>query len=382
MKKILFVDDEPNVLAAFERQLYKRFPVQTAPGPEQGLDALKDAKNFSVVVADMRMPRMNGIQFLACVKEMAPDIVRVMLTGNADQQTAIEAINQGNVFRFLCKPCSQDDLIDTLNAALRQHQLIIAERELLEQTLFGSVKVLTDILSIIDPKTFAQAERLRQRVAQVAAVMKLKDVWALEAAAMLANIGRVTAPPEVILKARLGHPLSPRELEIFERLPNTGADLIAQIPRMDEIAKIIRYQDQRFDGGDAYNSVRGERIPFGARLLKVANDLMEMEEQCPHKTALTQLRSRTGWYDPAILNALSEIADHPAPPPLTPIAFKDLHVGHLLRSDVRTKDGILLVVSGNHITPALLERLKNFESLSGIQEPITVEDDSQKSAIG
>src|SRR5581483_11619317 len=104
MKKILFVDDEPNVLAAFQRQLRKQFSVETALGPQEGLAALQNSRDYAVVVADMRMPEMNGVEFLIKVKATAPDVVRMMLTGNADQNTAIEAINEGNIFRFLNKP--------------------------------------------------------------------------------------------------------------------------------------------------------------------------------------------------------------------------------------------------------------------------------------
>ncbi len=107
MKKILFVDDEPNVLAAFQRQLHRQFKVETAPGPKEGMALLQDQHDFAVVVADMRMPEMNGVEFLAKVKLLAPEVVRLMLTGNADQGTAIEAINEGNTFfAFSNKPCA------------------------------------------------------------------------------------------------------------------------------------------------------------------------------------------------------------------------------------------------------------------------------------
>ena len=105
MKKILFVDDEPNVLAAFQRQLRRQFEVETAPSGREGLALLQKARDYAVVVADMRMPEMNGVEFLKEVKTAAPEAVRIMLTGNADQGTAIEAINQGRIFSFLHKPC-------------------------------------------------------------------------------------------------------------------------------------------------------------------------------------------------------------------------------------------------------------------------------------
>ena len=121
MKKILFVDDEPNVLSAIQRQLHGRFEVQTAVGAAPGLEALQNGRDFSVVVADMGMPKMSGVEFLAKACEMAPDVVRVMLTGYVNQTTAVEAINQGSIFRFLNKPCSTEKLVHTLEAAVAQH---------------------------------------------------------------------------------------------------------------------------------------------------------------------------------------------------------------------------------------------------------------------
>src|SRR5882724_8374025 len=143
MKKILLVDDEPNLLAALQRALRKQFAVETACGGAAGLVALQKWRDYAVVVSDMRMPEMNGVEFLSRTREIAPDVVRIMLTGNADQATAIEAINQGRIFTFLHKPCSPEKLAEALTAGVVHHQLVTAERELMESTLRGSVKILT-----------------------------------------------------------------------------------------------------------------------------------------------------------------------------------------------------------------------------------------------
>ena len=211
MKKILFVDDEPNVLSALQRQLYNRYRVETAVGPQAGLAALANWRDYAVVVADMAMPEMNGVEFLTKVKELAPDIVRVMLTGYANQAIVIEAINHGNIFRFLNKPCSAESLVETLDASLRQNQLITAERDLLEKTFGGSLKVLTELLAMTDPRRFGNAETLRDNIRVLAEKLNIKVTWELEAAAMLSQIGSVTIPPELTLKVRLGHTLSANE---------------------------------------------------------------------------------------------------------------------------------------------------------------------------
>ena len=248
MKKILFVDDEPNVLSAIQRQLHQRFLVETAVGPIAGLAVLQNGRAHAVVVADMGMPKMSGVEFLAKACQLAPDAVRVMLTGYVNQATAVDAINEGSIFRFLSKPCPTDKLVQTLKAAVAQHNLIVAERELLENTLGGSLKVLSEILALAEPKSFGQAESLRDAIRLLAATMKVTPTWDLEAAALLSQIGSVTIPPELVLKARLGHALSPREQEVFTRVPAIGSSLLSQIPRLEGVAGVILYQSKCFDG--------------------------------------------------------------------------------------------------------------------------------------
>ena len=118
-EKVLFVDDEPNVLAAYERQLRKQFDVVTMQGGEAGLQAVTMSGPYAVVVSDFRMPNMDGIEFLSRVKGISPDTVRMILTGYADVQTAIEAVNEGNVFRFLTKQCPPDSLAKAVTARHR-----------------------------------------------------------------------------------------------------------------------------------------------------------------------------------------------------------------------------------------------------------------------
>ena len=382
MKKILFVDDEPNVLAGLQRQLRKQFTVETAVGPVAGLAALERWRDFAVVVADMRMPEMSGVEFLVKVRQTAPDLVRLMLTGNADQATATEAVNQGNVFRFLNKPCPPEQLAAALEDALRQHQLVTAERDLLENTLSGSLKVLTEILAMVEPKSFGQAETVRDHIRLLAHAMQINQTWELEVAALLAQIGCVTLPPELALKVRLGHVLAPKEQEMFQRIPAIGGSLLAHIPRLDEVARIILHQNKHFDGsGFPEGDLSGDRIPLGSRMLKVVNDLFQLETKgVSRSAALEKLRTRTGWYDPRILDAIGEafkLTSHDLasgdPSQRRAVTFANLRIGDILVSDLETKDGVLIVATGNRITGPLLERLRNFSTLSGIKEPIHVE---------
>src|SRR5690348_5715782 len=154
-KRILCVDDEPNILHAFERQLHNRFELETAVGAEQALRTIGNGAEFAVVLSDLRMPGMNGIQFLSRVRQIAPDTVRMILTGNADLAAAIEAVNEGKIYQFLTKPCPGELLARALDAALEQYRLITAERLLLEQTVQGSIGLLIEILSLVNPVAFS-----------------------------------------------------------------------------------------------------------------------------------------------------------------------------------------------------------------------------------
>src|SRR5689334_14167053 len=184
-KRILCVDDEPKILEAFERQLHNRFELELAFGAEQALRAIENGTQFAVVLSDLRMPGINGIQLLSRVRQIAPDTVRMILTGNADLTAAIEAVNEGKIYQFLTKPCPADMLTRALDAALEQHRLITAERELLEQTVQGSIGLLIEILSVVNPGAFSRTYRIRHYMRHMAEQLKLRDRWQYELAGTL-----------------------------------------------------------------------------------------------------------------------------------------------------------------------------------------------------
>src|ERR1700686_4919224 len=160
-EKILFVDDEPAALEGYRRLLHRSFDVDTAVGAAEGLEKIAESGPYAVVVSDMRMPEMDGAAFLAMVREVAPDTVRLAITGYADLETAGRAINEGSIFRFLTKPCEKSTLVAALTAAQEQHRLITAEKELLEKTLSGSIHVLTGMLSLVNPAAASRVPGIR-----------------------------------------------------------------------------------------------------------------------------------------------------------------------------------------------------------------------------
>ena len=379
--RILFVDDEPNVLEAYQRNLRKRYAIDTATGGEPALKLMAERGPYAVLVADMQMPGMNGVEFLMEAQRRAPDSVRLMLTGNADQRTAVEAVNKGHIYQFLNKPCPPDLLAAALQNAIRQYDLITAERELLEKTLNGSINMLTGVLASADPQSFGRGEQLRDYMRAFARSLNLTQAWELELAAMLSQLGCVTIPPKVLEKMRLGHDLTPAEKNVLMRIPEIGARLVGNIPRLQSVAQVILYQSKNFDGtGFPDEAVVGDEIPIGARILRVLLDLAELEAKGLTKAkALEQMQTRTGHYDPQVLDSTFACFDIYLAAPSSAkavskaITLRELTIGHVLSANVQTVDGLLIVCAGTKVTQMALEKLRNFDQLQGIQEPLHVQ---------
>lgn len=379
--KVLFVDDDEKVLQAYYRNLHKRYALDIALGGEQGLIALQEHGPYQVIVADMQMPRMDGITFLKEAQGLAPDSIRIMLTGNADQRTAMDAVNQGHVFRFLNKPCPAEHLALALDAGIHQYQLVTAERELLEKTLGGSIQVLTEVLAMGDPQAFGRAQILQEYALQVARVLKVPETWALALAAQLCQIGIVTLPPELLAKLRAGTALGLEEQATLRRLPEIGARLLNHIPRLEEVIRIILYQNKNFDGtGHPADNLRQEAIPLGARILRPLIEFVEMEAKRKSRLVpLEQLRLHRARYDPRVLEAMETLFEPKSPRqaaevelPTRLARLEDLSVGQWLVSNVETRDGMVVIPGGTRLAHAHLEKLANFARMVSIKEPFSV----------
>jgi len=373
LARVLCVDDEPNVLDGLTRNLRRHFQVVTAVGAPAALEVLGREASFAVVVSDLRMPGMDGVSFLARVRESAPDTVRVLLTGQADLAAAIAAVNEGNIFRFLSKPCPPELLLPALSAAAEQHRLITAERVLLEQTLHGSIKTLTDILALASPAAFGRATRAKQHVSALADLLAVPDRWQVEVAAMLSQIGCVTLPPETAEKLYHGQPLSEAERAMTDRLPELAVQLLANIPRLEPVREILVYHHKHFDGsGSPRDGVRGDQLPWGARALKIILDLDTLEAQGVRTGfAFDTLRGRAGWYDPVLVEALAEMLASAAPAvEVRELRLREVKAGMVFGEDVTTASGLLLIARGQEVTAGLLGRIHNFSKTLGVREPI------------
>jgi response regulator RpfG family c-di-GMP phosphodiesterase len=241
-ERVLLVDDEPLVLEGLKRQLRKKVEVETAVGGREGLALIERAEPFAVVISDMRMPEMNGSEFLEQVRKRSPDSVRMILSGQAEIESTIAAVNLGQIFRFLTKPCSSEALLAALDSGLEQYRLVHDRRELLEKTLRGTVQVLTEILELTNPAAQQRAKRVERYAQDICDAIGMPMSWELRLAAMLSQIGCVTLPESVLARLYAGQTLDDEAHSVYRAHPRVAGKLLQGIPRLEGVAAIVSSQ--------------------------------------------------------------------------------------------------------------------------------------------
>jgi len=356
---VLCVDDDAFILDGFRRQLRNKFNVYTAEGPREGLETVSKNGPFTVIVSDFQMPGMNGIEFLTRVRALAPDSVRVMLTGQADFATAIAAVNQGNIFRFLVKPCAPLVFEKVLQAGLEQHRLLIAERQLTEETLLGCVQALVEVLSIVQPEAFSQSNRVRRYVRQIADGMGITIGWQIEAAAMLSQIGWITLSPHLLAKASASETLSGEDAREFQKHASAAARILEKIPRLDQVAKIIERQQKPIAGATLFES--GDPVAVGSVLLKAAIDFDCLRSSgLSHDKVWQEMRRSNNSYLPRVLEAIGAIEKTEAQDEIRIVPLSGLRAGMIMEEELKSLNGMLLLGKGLEVPSSFVQRLGNY----------------------
>jgi response regulator RpfG family c-di-GMP phosphodiesterase len=377
-ERILLVDDDSNILDGYRRTLSREFHIETAMGGPQALKLIADNGPYAVVVSDMRMPGMDGVQLLSAIKDQAPNTVRVMLTGNADMDTAIDAINEGNIFRFLNKPCGKDMMAKTLTAALMQYRLLIAEDQLLEETLSGAIQVLTEVLSLVNPAAFSRAERARRYIHHIVTAMKLGNPWQYEVAAMMSQLGCVTLASETIEAVYSGEKLSPSEQAQYDAHPSVAYNLLSKIPRLEPIAWMIEHQNRPFGDIDDRADMR-----LGAEILRLTLAYEQLIHKGRSRTdAAHLLASQNKQFSPAFFEALVTLDPNAEDGGVHKSRIELLSPGMIIQEDVRSVDGALLVSKGQEVTQPLIIKLKNLHARRVIAADVTVSTARSTFAFG
>jgi response regulator RpfG family c-di-GMP phosphodiesterase len=361
--KVLLVDDEPRVIETLAQLLRREFDVRTASVPQDALRTLNEISDLAVVVSDMRMPGMDGATFLHEIMVRRPDVARILLTGEAGREGAIRAVNEGQILRFLTKPCPIEDLKKAIDAGVVQHRLIHAERAVLLETLMGSIKALMEVLAVANPVAFGRAERIRKIAARCAERFNCTDYWQLEAAALLSQLGYITVPESTLEKMYAGQPLTRDERQKVDSVPDVASALLEHIPRLEPVIQIVA----ALKWNDAQIARLGDgTIGLAARILGAVLEYEALIAAGKSRDEIfAELHQKSARYGERLIMQLDDCIGHKQAATIsrTPdereMLLGEVSPGARLLSEIRLANGTLLVPVNFEVTKTLLDRLSN-----------------------
>ena len=415
---ILLVDDEENILNALNRVLRREgFRIVTATSGNQALLTM-DKEKITLILSDCRMPGMDGIELLAEVRKRTPDTIRMMLTGYADMETSMAAINRGEVYRFITKPWNDDELKLIIKDGIHQYELVQENRYLheltqkqnlilkdlnsnleqkvsertrevemlfkeLEQNFFDVVRVFTGLMELKSPYLGGHAKRVAALSRRLAEKIGLPtdEVLNIEVAALLQDIGTLGFPDKILKKKE--NELDIVEKALLQQHPSLGQTALQQIKKLSDICLIIRHHHERYDGLGYPDNLRGEMIPAGSRIIAIADSFdtlvnpWESHERYSVDRAIHELEKEAGKsFDPnyvyKFIELLKDVKHEVTGADSIEIDISELKEGMILASDIKTRRGLLLIASGEVMQTSHLAKIKNFQRIDPVVTKILV----------
>jgi len=357
LPRILCVDDIPAVLSSIVVTLRKDYDVQTAPSGDEALRLLAEGE-YAVVCSDMRMPGMSGTELLKRVMQLRPEVTRILLTGETGRETAANAVNEGQIFRFLTKPCPPEKLKAAIDAGLEHHRLIVAERVLLQETLIGCIKALIDVLAIANPVAFGRASRVKRLAKEFAGDLGSTGFWQLDAAALLSQVGYLSLPMETVEKLYHGEPLTPDEKVLAAGVPEVAKKLLGHIPRLEPVLQILSGLGAPTKGKSAFT-----KVDLGAKILSLVLDYDGLVAQgLSPASAIEQLKKQDRHDADMIEKLRARVGVGAGGEEVRQIPLRLVVPGMILMNELRTEFGVLLVPRGFEITEGFVARMRSFGS--------------------
>ena len=426
--RILCVDDEPNILSSLRRLFRAQgYQVLTAESGAAGLKIL-ESESVDLVISDMRMPEMDGARFLEHVRERWPDTLRLLLTGYADIQSILNAINRGEIYRYITKPWDDNDILlvvrhalerqvmlheqqrlealtqhqneelKSLNASLEEkveartvalkkaHDELLGFNERLKINFLTSIKVFSNLIEMRGNNLAGHSRRVADLARRIAVKMRLdaRETQEIFIAGLLHNIGKIGFSDDLLaMPVTL---MNGDNLGQYRKYPERGEQLLMPLEDLRGAAASVRSHQERFDGTGFPDRLSGFDIPTGARILALASDYDNLQigtlaqrNLRPDEAAAVILQSRGKRYDPLVVNAFQEILngsgnsggrDVVAPDPEEQVTVAGLRAGMVTARDLITRDGFLLLSADHVLNEHLIKQILAFEKSSG--SPLTL----------
>jgi response regulator RpfG family c-di-GMP phosphodiesterase len=411
---VLCVDDEPNILSSLRRLLRgSGYKVLVAEGGAAGLQVL-ESESVDLVVSDMRMPEMDGAKFLQQVRQRWPDTVRILLTGYSDIHSVVEAVNRGEIYRYITKPWDDQDIVLQIRLGLERRALEqekrrlealtrsqneqlqafnasleaqVAERsaalrqsnERLKKNFLTLVKTFSNFIGLRDATQAGHGQRVANLARRVAEALKMDEVAARDTfiAALLHDVGHIGLSDAVL--GQPVHKLGDTDLAAYRMHPEYGQQALMGLDDMQGVATLVRSHHERFDGSGFPDGLKGEDIPLGARILSLIDAYDELLAGRTVGQTLTQeqachlvLHRQGHQFDPRVVEAFLGALKGPPPEKLWMLATAELKPGMVLARDFVSPEGIVLLSADHALSTELIQRIRNFETRRGLTLTLAV----------
>ena len=301
---VLFVDDEEQVLSSLHRLFTDTdIKILSALNSSEALNHFQN-EDIAVVVADNHMPGMKGIDLLSKVKEISPDTLKILMTGHADLVTAVDAINKGEVFRFIIKPWDNQLLMQIVQEAIKRYQIVQCLKKEDEPTLLS----LAQTIELKDHYTRGHCENVAGYALMIARSLNLSvdKIKEIRFGSWLHDCGKIGVPETILNKKGA---LTEDEFEIIKNHPRWGAEVATQAMLSETIIHIILHHHERYEGGGYPSGLRGDKIPFEARIVTIADVFDALTTERSYRTKYSRdkavgiMREMSGSvFDPDLLH--------------------------------------------------------------------------------
>lgn len=298
--KILVVDDDEVLLRSLKRILKARYDVQCESNPYRALVALEDDGPFAVIVSDLTMPGVDGIEFLERARDEAPETPRILLTGNATLPASIDAVNRAHIDSFLTKPVSPEELLRWIDAAVLQHSELVDQFDAGSEILEGSAVALMETLAIANPTAYALTKRVTNLTERYLEHHPRSDSWEISTAAKLCYLGSAALGADLSTRVLHGEPVAHNEDLLIGCVAGFTVDIVARIPRLAHVEDILRHHRSR-PANDASGT------PFGAQLLGALTSLAESEATTDSRQAAADALVGLNAYDRKLVGDILDL---------------------------------------------------------------------------
>ncbi len=403
--RILVVDDERIVLTALRETLrLEGYEVVATSDPLEALDIIQRTR-FSVILTDQQMPVLTGLEFLAQAKEVQPNAVRILITAVLSLNTVIDAINKGEIYRFIVKPWLREELLVTVRNAVQRYELVLNNEKLqaealdmnrrlqeqvdrvnaqnrelerlnttLHENLDRSVQLCLKTIETFYPVLGGRARRTLELCKAIGegANLPADQRKILEISAQLHGIGLIGTPRELIRKWQLApDSLSEAERALIELHPALGQELVGFVADLGPVSSVIRAHRERFDGQGYPDRLSGEQIPSLARLLAVCIGYASSNGDA---AGIEAVKSQSGTaYDPDAVRAfLRCLPKAVVPRNQREVLLSELQPGMVLATGIYTYNGVLLIPEGQVLNQPQIDKLKNHNLMSPITQNLVI----------